>query len=106
MHFIFQVNEPTIDDEEDFELPEDYQPFLQDSPLYTDNTADGKYQLLLLEAINRPHHMSSEIAHAHPCTHHVTQRNSPHIQFLLRRTHLLFFCDIFRTRVLVSHLIK
>ena len=36
-----QVNEPVVDDEEEFGLPEYYQPFLQDSPLYTDNTANG-----------------------------------------------------------------
>jgi len=88
MHFIFQVNEPTIDDEEDFELPEDYQPFLQDSPLYTDNTADGKYQLLLLEAINRPHHMSSEIAHAHPCTHHKQPRHAKAYKIWMCRIYL------------------
>lgn len=29
------------DDDEDFELPEEVQPFLQDCPLYSDNTANG-----------------------------------------------------------------
>ena len=29
------------DDDEDFELPEYVTPFLQDVPLYTDNTANG-----------------------------------------------------------------
>lgn len=29
------------DDDEEFELGEDFVPFLQDCPLYTDNTANG-----------------------------------------------------------------
>lgn len=33
--------DPLPDDEEEFELPEDVQPFLQETPLYTDNTANG-----------------------------------------------------------------
>ena len=36
-----QTTEPQLDEDEDFELPEDIQPFLQDTPLYTDNTANG-----------------------------------------------------------------
>lgn len=38
---LFQTTEPQPDEDEDFELPEDIQPFLQDTPLYTDNTANG-----------------------------------------------------------------
>ena len=37
----FQTTEPLPDEDEDFELPEDIQPFLQDTPLYSDNTANG-----------------------------------------------------------------
>jgi pre-mRNA-processing factor 8 len=33
--------EPQPEDNEDFELPEDLQPFMQDFPLYSDNTANG-----------------------------------------------------------------
>lgn len=33
--------DPLPDDDEEFILPEDVQPFLQDTPLYTDNTANG-----------------------------------------------------------------
>lgn len=33
--------EPLPDDDEDFELGEEVQPFLQETPLYTDNTANG-----------------------------------------------------------------
>jgi pre-mRNA-processing factor 8 len=29
------------EDDEEFELPEEVQPFLQETPLYTDNTANG-----------------------------------------------------------------
>lgn len=36
-----KVQEPLPDDDEDFTLPDDVQPFLQDTPLYTDNTANG-----------------------------------------------------------------
>ncbi|KAL3228100.1 hypothetical protein MRX96_004019 [Rhipicephalus microplus] len=36
-----QTVDPLPDDEEEFELPEHVQPFLQDCPLYTDNTANG-----------------------------------------------------------------
>lgn len=36
-----KTTEPQPGDDEDFELPEDIQPFLQDTPLYTDNTANG-----------------------------------------------------------------
>lgn len=39
---LIQTTEPQPDDDEDFELPEDIQPFLQDTPLYTDNTANGQ----------------------------------------------------------------
>jgi pre-mRNA-processing factor 8 len=38
---LFQVVEPLPEDEEDFELPQELQPFLQETPLYTDNTANG-----------------------------------------------------------------
>ena len=33
--------EPEPEDDDDFELSDDFQPFLQDYPLYTDNTANG-----------------------------------------------------------------
>lgn len=33
--------EPLPDDDEEFILPEHIQPFLQETPLYTDNTANG-----------------------------------------------------------------
>lgn len=36
-----QSSDPIIDDDEDFELPEYVQPFLSDTPLYSDNTANG-----------------------------------------------------------------
>lgn len=36
-----QVSEPLPEDEEDFELSQDVQSFLQETPLYTDNTANG-----------------------------------------------------------------
>ncbi|XP_022798772.1 pre-mRNA-processing-splicing factor 8 [Stylophora pistillata] len=36
-----KTTEPLPDDDEEFELPEEIQPFLQDTPLYTDNTANG-----------------------------------------------------------------
>lgn len=39
--FMFQTVEPQIEDDEDFVLPEEVQPFLQETPLYTDNTANG-----------------------------------------------------------------
>lgn len=39
---LFQTTEPQPDEDEDFELPEEIQPFLQDTPLYTDNTANGQ----------------------------------------------------------------
>lgn len=32
---------PELEEDEDFSLPDDLQPFLQDTPLYTDNTANG-----------------------------------------------------------------
>lgn len=38
---IIQAQEPLPDDDDSFELPEEIQPFLQDRPLYTDNTANG-----------------------------------------------------------------
>lgn len=38
---MLQVNEPVFDDDEEFELPPDVQPFLQETPVYTDNTANG-----------------------------------------------------------------
>lgn len=37
----FQSQEPLPDDDEEFELPEFVEPFLKDTPLYTDNTANG-----------------------------------------------------------------
>ena len=40
---MFQTTEPIPDDDEEFELPEDIQPFLQDTPLYSDNTANGLF---------------------------------------------------------------
>ncbi|NWH82768.1 PRP8 factor, partial [Piaya cayana] len=36
-----QSQEPLPDDDEEFELPEFVEPFLKDTPLYTDNTANG-----------------------------------------------------------------
>ena len=42
VHNPFQTTEPQPDEDEDFELPEDIQPFLQDTPLYTDHTANGQ----------------------------------------------------------------
>lgn len=39
--FWFQSQEPLPDDDEEFELPEFVEPFLKDTPLYTDNTANG-----------------------------------------------------------------
>lgn len=38
---VFQSQEPLPDDDEEFELPEFVEPFLKDTPLYTDNTANG-----------------------------------------------------------------
>lgn len=40
-HSIKMVETPTFDDDEEFTLDEYVQPFLQDRPLYTDNTANG-----------------------------------------------------------------
>ena len=37
----FQAQEPLPDDDEEFELPEFVQPFLKETPLYSDNTANG-----------------------------------------------------------------
>lgn len=37
----FQSQEPLPDDDEEFELPDFVEPFLKDTPLYTDNTANG-----------------------------------------------------------------
>ena len=42
VHNPLQTTEPQPDEDEDFELPEDIQPFLQDTPLYTDHTANGE----------------------------------------------------------------
>lgn len=43
--FIFnsstQSQEPLPEDDEEFELPEYVEPFLKETPLYTDNTANG-----------------------------------------------------------------
>nr|CAD7196881.1 unnamed protein product [Timema douglasi] len=36
-----KATEPLPEDDEEFELPEEVQPFLQETPLYTDNTANG-----------------------------------------------------------------
>lgn len=36
-----QSQEPLPDDDEEFELPEFVEPFLKETPLYTDNTANG-----------------------------------------------------------------
>uniref|UniRef100_A0A8B9R412 Pre-mRNA processing factor 8 n=1 Tax=Anas platyrhynchos TaxID=8839 RepID=A0A8B9R412_ANAPL len=41
MFSVFQSQEPLPDDDEEFELPEFVEPFLKDTPLYTDNTANG-----------------------------------------------------------------
>lgn len=40
-HSIKVVETPTFDEDEEFTLDEYVQPFLQDKPLYTDNTANG-----------------------------------------------------------------
>lgn len=37
----WQSQEPLPDDDEEFELPEFVEPLLKDTPLYTDNTANG-----------------------------------------------------------------
>ena len=52
MHFNFcsQSAEPLPEEDDSFELPDDYQPFLQETPLYTDNTANGQ----LIFPIYRP----------------------------------------------------
>lgn len=55
--FIVQVSEPLPEDDEEYELPEEVQPFLQETPLYTDNTANG---IALLWA-PRPFNMRSGI---------------------------------------------
>jgi len=39
--YSLKVNEPVFDDDEEFELPPEVQPFLQETPVYTDNTANG-----------------------------------------------------------------
>ena len=39
--YLFQGAEPLPDDDEEFELPDFVQPFMTDTPLYTDNTANG-----------------------------------------------------------------
>ena len=39
---LLQINEPQPEEDDDFELPDDFQPFMQDYPLYTDNTANGE----------------------------------------------------------------
>ena len=36
-----QSQEPLPDDDEEFELPEYVEPFLKETPLYTDHTANG-----------------------------------------------------------------
>jgi len=36
-----QSQEPLPEDEEEFELPDYVEPFLKDTPLYTDHTANG-----------------------------------------------------------------
>ena len=36
-----KIPDPLPDDEEEFELPEYVQPFMQETPLYTDDTANG-----------------------------------------------------------------
>ena len=51
----FQGTEPLPDDDEEFELPEFVEPFLKDTPLYTDNTANG----IALMWAPRPFHMRS-----------------------------------------------
>ncbi|CAN7986123.1 unnamed protein product [Ixodes pacificus] len=55
-HSTKQVADPLPDDDEEFELPEHVQPFLQDCPLYTDNTANG---IALLWA-PRPYNLRSD----------------------------------------------
>lgn len=40
LSFCFKTNEPQPDDDE-FVLPEEVEPLLKDTPLYTDNTANG-----------------------------------------------------------------
>jgi hypothetical protein len=38
---VFQGGEILPEDDEEFELPEFVQPFMKETPLYTDNTANG-----------------------------------------------------------------
>lgn len=40
-HAHHQVNEPEPEEDDEFVLPEGVAPFLSDTPLYTDNTANG-----------------------------------------------------------------
>lgn len=49
-----QVNEPQPEEDDDFELPDDFQPFMQDYPLYTDNTANGEMDYASLIFFHRP----------------------------------------------------
>lgn len=41
MYFLFQSVEVLPEDDEEFELPDYVQPFMQETPLYSDNTANG-----------------------------------------------------------------
>ena len=43
-----QSAEPLPEEDDSFELPEDFQPFLQDTPLYTDNTANGMTNQIMI----------------------------------------------------------
>jgi len=54
-----QTQEPLPEDDEEFELEEAVQPFLQETQLYTDNTANG---IALLWA-PRPFNMRSGMIH-------------------------------------------
>ncbi|KAI9583820.1 pre-mRNA-processing-splicing factor 8 [Glossina fuscipes] len=40
-HANIKIQEPLLDDDEDFTLPDDVKVFLHDTPLFTDNTANG-----------------------------------------------------------------
>ena len=54
-HAQSKMETPTFDEEEEFELPEECAPFLQECPLYSDNTANG----IALFWAPRPFHLRS-----------------------------------------------
>ncbi|KAJ8312022.1 LOW QUALITY PROTEIN: hypothetical protein KUTeg_009395 [Tegillarca granosa] len=50
-----KASEQLPDDDEEFELPDFVVPFMQDTPLYSDNTANGIENTVLLECLYREH---------------------------------------------------